>query len=79
MATVEVDEREGLEGGRVREELRGLDVVPMRSPQERGDAVGPRRVRVDALVEQRPHGGCVLCLSRGHEPEIRLRGRNVGA
>ena len=47
-----------------------VQVVPVRRPQQRRDAVGPRRVDIDAFFQQRPHGVLIALRDGVDQPEV---------
>ena len=65
-------------GPRRQQPLGNGQIVAVRRPQQRGDAVRPAGVDIDALIEQRPHGGGILPRRGAHEPQIGFGRGNSG-
>ena len=55
------------------QQIRGVQVVPMRGPQQCGRTIGAHRVHIDTLTQERAHRRPVLGLDGGDEPQIGLR------
>ena len=59
----------GIRSG-TKQEIGGLEIVPVRRPHERGRAVGRSYVDVDLLIQQRTDGTLITMSGRLDQPRI---------